>query len=92
MPPSFPFLLFTLLGGVIADRVSKRHLLIAAQTAQMILAFVLAGLTYFKIITIDQLALIAFLVGISNAREMPLRTRRWCRGWFLRRTCRMRLR
>ena len=58
---SFPFLLFTLLGGVIADRVSKRHLLIGAQTAQMIFAFVLAGLTYFKVITIDQLALIAFL-------------------------------
>ena len=68
---AFPFLLFTLLGGVIADRVSKRHLLIAAQTAQMILAFVLAALTYFKIITIDQLALIAFLVGISNAVNAP---------------------
>lgn len=68
---SFPFLLFTLLGGVIADRVSKRHLLIAAQTGQMILAFVLAGLTYFKVITIDQLALIAFLVGISNAIGAP---------------------
>jgi MFS family permease len=68
---SFPFLLFTLLGGVIADRVSKRHLLIAAQTAQMVLAFVLAGLTYFKVITIDQLALLAFLVGISNAVGAP---------------------
>ena len=68
---SFPFLLFTLVGGVIADRVSKRHLLIATQTAQMILAFVLAGLTYFKIINIDQLALIAFLVGISNALNAP---------------------
>jgi MFS family permease len=68
---SFPFLLFTLFGGVIADRVSKRHLLIATQTAQMILAFVLAGLTYFKIINIDQLALIAFLVGISNALNAP---------------------
>jgi MFS family permease len=68
---AFPFLLFTLLGGVIADRVSKRHLLIAAQTGQMILAFALAGLTYFKVITIDQLALIAFLVGISNAIGAP---------------------
>ena len=66
-----PFLLFTLLGGVIADRVSKRHLLIGAQTAQMILAFVLAGLTYFKVINIGQLALIAFLVGISNAVNAP---------------------
>jgi MFS family permease len=68
---SVPFLLFTLLGGVIADRVSKRHLLIGAQTAQMVLAFVLAGLTYFKVIDIGQLALIAFLVGISNAVNAP---------------------
>lgn len=68
---SFPFLLFTLLGGVIADRVSKRHLLLAAQAGQMVLAFILAGLTYFKIINIDQLALIAFLVGISNAIGAP---------------------
>lgn len=68
---SVPFLLFTLLGGVIADRVSKRHLLIGAQTAQMVLAFVLAGLTYLKVINIGQLALIAFLVGISNAVNAP---------------------
>jgi len=68
---SVPFLLFTLLGGVIADRVSKRRLLIGAQTAQMVLAFVLAGLTYFKVINIGQLALIAFLVGISNAVNAP---------------------
>jgi MFS family permease len=68
---SVPFLLFTLLGGVIADRVSKRHLLIGAQTAQMSLAFILAGLTYFKIITIGQLVLIAFFVGITNALNAP---------------------
>jgi MFS family permease len=68
---SFPFLLFTLFGGVIADRVSKRHLLIGTQTAQMIFAFVLAGLTYFKIITIGQLAVLSFLTGISNALNAP---------------------
>src|SRR5579884_80245 len=48
---SFPFLLFTLFGGVIADRVNKRKLLMGTQTAQMIFAFVLALLTYFKVIT-----------------------------------------
>lgn len=68
---SVPFLLFTLFGGVIADRVSKRHLLIGTQTSQMIFAFVLAGLTYFKIITIGQLALLAFLTGVSNALNAP---------------------
>ncbi|HEX3437031.1 MAG TPA: MFS transporter [Pseudacidobacterium sp.] len=68
---AFPFLLFTLFGGVIADRVSKRKLLIGCQAAQMILAFLLAALTYFKVITIGQLALIAFVNGISNALNAP---------------------
>lgn len=68
---SLPFLLFTLLGGVVADRVSKRHLLIGAQTAQMIFAFMLAILTYFKFINIKQLALLAFCNGIANALNAP---------------------
>jgi len=68
---AFPFLLFTLFGGVIADRVSKRHLLIGTQTSQMIFAFVLAFLTYFKVITIGQLAALAFLTGITNALNAP---------------------
>ena len=68
---SFPFLLFTLFGGVIADRVSKRHLLLGTQTALMIFAFTLAGLTYFKIITIRQLVVLSFLNGIANALSAP---------------------
>ena len=38
---SIPFLFFTLFGGVIADRVNKRRLLIMTQTAMMLLAFIL---------------------------------------------------
>jgi hypothetical protein len=40
---SIPFLLFTLFGGVIADRVNKRRLLLVTQTVMMLLAFLLAG-------------------------------------------------
>jgi MFS family permease len=68
---SFPFLLFTLFGGVIADRVSKRKLLMGTQAAQMFFAFVLALLTYLKIITIRQLVIIAFCNGIANALNAP---------------------
>lgn len=68
---SFPFLLFTLFGGVIADRVSKRHLLLGTQTVMMIIAFVLAILTYLKLITIRQLVLLSFLNGMSNALNAP---------------------
>jgi MFS family permease len=68
---AFPFLIFTLFGGVIADRVSKRNLLITMQTAQMVFAFLLAILTYLKVITIGQVAAIAFLNGASNALNAP---------------------
>jgi MFS family permease len=68
---SFPFLLFTLFGGVIADRVNRRYLLVITQTVAMILAFVLAALTYFKVIGIGQLALIAFLNGTAMSINAP---------------------
>jgi MFS family permease len=68
---SIPFLLFTLFGGVIADRVNKRRLLMMTQTAMMILAFVLATLTWLKIITVWELVLLAFLNGMANAMNTP---------------------
>ncbi len=42
-----PLLLFTLLGGVIADRYDRRKLLIASQTIQMFCALTLTGLVFF---------------------------------------------
>ena len=52
LPGSIPFLFFTLFGGVIADRVDKRRLLMVTQTVMMVLAFLLAGLRWFKVITV----------------------------------------
>ncbi|HVJ09834.1 MAG TPA: MFS transporter [Acidisarcina sp.] len=68
---SFPFLIFTLFGGVIADRVNKRYLLVGTQTIMMILAFLLAALAYFKIITIRSLIVIAFLNGMVMSLNAP---------------------
>lgn len=68
---SFPFLLFTLFGGVVADRINRRYLLITTQSVMMILAFVLAVLTYLKVITIGQLALLAFLTGTAMSMNAP---------------------
>jgi MFS family permease len=68
---SFPFLVFTLFGGVIADRVNKRYLMIGTQTVMMLLAFLLAGLTYFKVITIGSLMTLAFLNGVAMALNAP---------------------
>jgi MFS family permease len=68
---SIPFLFFTLFGGVIADRVNKRRLLIYTQTTLMILAFLLAGLAYWKVITVWEVALIAFLNGTAMSMNAP---------------------
>ncbi|MGA2538360.1 MAG: MFS transporter [Terracidiphilus sp.] len=40
---SIPFLVFTLFGGVVADRVNKRRLLLVTQSIMMLLAFALAA-------------------------------------------------
>ncbi|MGB0104116.1 MAG: MFS transporter, partial [Candidatus Sulfotelmatobacter sp.] len=40
-----PVFLFAPLGGIAADRFNRRHIVIATQTAAMLLAFVLAALT-----------------------------------------------
>lgn len=68
---SFPFLLFTLFGGVIADRVNKRYLLVGTQTIMMLLAFLLSGLAFYKVITIRSLIAIAFLNGVVMSLNAP---------------------
>src|ERR687885_2030918 len=40
-----PALFLSLLGGVLADRVERRALMLVTQMAQMLLAFLLGGLT-----------------------------------------------
>jgi MFS family permease len=68
---SIPFLFFTLFGGVIADRVNKRRLLIVTQTVMMLLAFLLAALAYWKVITVWEVTVIAFLNGLALAMNQP---------------------
>jgi MFS family permease len=68
---AIPFLIFMLFGGVIADRVDKRRLLLVTQTVMMILAFVLAALAYFKVITVWEVVVLAFLNGTAMAMNNP---------------------
>jgi MFS family permease len=68
---SIPFLIFSLFGGVIADRVNKRRLLLVTQTVMMVLAFLLAALTYFKTINVWGVAAIAFANGVALAMNAP---------------------
>ncbi len=68
---AIPFLLFTLFGGVVADRVNKRRLLLVTQSAMMLLAFALAALAWLKIITVWEVVAIAFLNGMAMAMNAP---------------------
>ena len=43
-----PILLFTLIGGVVADRHDRRHVLLGSQLVQMTTAFTLAALIYLR--------------------------------------------
>jgi len=68
-----PILFLASIGGYVGDRYNRHRGVMWTQTASMILAFALAGLTLGKIITVWELILIAFLVGIVNAFDVPIR-------------------
>jgi MFS family permease len=66
-----PVFLFAPLGGITADRVNRRYIVIATQVAAMVLAFVLAGLTLFHRIQVWHVFVLASLLGIVNAFDIP---------------------
>jgi len=70
---SLPILLFTLAGGLIADRFPKRNLLLATQALSILPALLLGVLTSLKVITVWQVALSAALLGTINAVDIPTR-------------------
>ena len=68
-----PVTVLTLLAGVVADRHNKRAILIINQTAAMLLAFLLAALVHWRLVTIWHIAGIGLLSGIATAFDMPAR-------------------
>jgi MFS family permease len=70
---SLPILLFTLLGGIIADRFPKRKLLLITQALSIIPALVLGTLTGMGIATVAHVAILAFVLGTINAIDIPTR-------------------
>ena len=61
------------LAGMMADRWNRRTIVIITQTASMILAFILAALTLTKRITVWEIVLLAALLGVVNAFDIPAR-------------------
>src|ERR1700719_412442 len=72
-----PILFLASIGGYVGDRYNRHKGVIVTQTAAMILAFLLAGLTLSGAIHDARGAwvviFIAFLVGIVNAFDVPIR-------------------
>jgi len=68
-----PTWFFMLYAGVVADRMSRRKLMLMTQTSMMILAFVTAGLTFLHLIQPWHIILLAFCFGVTNAFDAPAR-------------------
>ncbi len=70
---ALPTALLALVGGAVADRASKRHILLTTQSAAMLLAFLLAGLTGAGWIRPWQVAVLAVGSGTVLAFDLPAR-------------------
>ena len=68
-----PSWVFTLYGGVIADRVPRRTLIVVTQAVMMVLAFALAGLVATDLIQPWQIIGLALLLGVATAFDAPAR-------------------
>ncbi len=68
-----PVFLIAPLGGTIADRHNRHRVVIATQTASMILAAILAALTLTGLIRVSHIFILAALLGVVNAFDIPAR-------------------
>ncbi|HWR89334.1 MAG TPA: MFS transporter [Dissulfurispiraceae bacterium] len=70
---SLPILLFTLIGGIIADRYPKRNILIITQFLSIIPALFLGILTDSGMIRVWHVGITATFLGTVNAFDIPTR-------------------
>jgi MFS family permease len=68
-----PVMVLGLFAGVAADALPKRRVLLATQISMMVLAAVLAALVMTGVVQVWMILLLAFLLGIANAVDMPVR-------------------
>jgi predicted MFS family arabinose efflux permease len=66
-----PMLLFSLFGGVIADRLERRKIMLTSQYVQMAFAFILAALIFTKSVKIWHIFLLSFLTGSAQSFSGP---------------------
>jgi MFS family permease len=66
-----PMLALTMIGGSMADKHDKRTILVVTQIVQIVLACLMGWLVGSGAVQIWHILAVAFLLGISNAFEMP---------------------
>ncbi|MGD0361023.1 MAG: MFS transporter [Bryobacteraceae bacterium] len=66
-----PILLFSLIGGVIADRIDRRRVLLGSQYVQMTCAFLLTVLIAFKVVKVWHILGLSFVVGCAQSFGGP---------------------
>ncbi len=70
---TLPVLLLGPYGGVVADRLDKRKLMIGLQSMMGVLAMILGLLTITHTVQLWHVYLLAFLLGLNNCFENPAR-------------------
>ncbi|HTA12407.1 MAG TPA: MFS transporter [Solirubrobacteraceae bacterium] len=70
---TLPVLVLGPYGGVIADRIDKRRLMVILQTAMGVQALILGVLTVSGEVRLWQVGVLAALLGLNNAFENPAR-------------------
>jgi MFS family permease len=68
-----PVFLLAPAGGSLADTRSRHRIVMATQTASMLLAFALAALTLAGLVRLIHILIFALLMGIVNALDIPAR-------------------
>lgn len=68
---NIPIFLFSLVGGVVADRVSRRRLLLGSQWVQLTCAFTLAGLSAAGVVKVPHILCLSFIVGTAQSFGGP---------------------
>ena len=66
-----PIVLFSLLGGVMADRTDRRKMLLGSQYVQMTTALVLAALTFAHVERVWHILILSFIVGSAQSFGGP---------------------
>lgn len=68
---SLPSLIFSLMGGVLADRMDRRRLLFVTQSIMMLSAVIVGVLTAAHVVVISEIILLGFLSGLANSVNGP---------------------